>query len=74
MDDDTFKKELLTRLDTIIELLTSALPEACLEDFPPDQTMDDGETAKATALYQIDDEMQDDYAVAVQRWKQQERS
>ena len=64
MDDDTFKKELLSRLDQIIELLTFALPEASLEEPEP--------AAVITApLYLIGDELQEDYQSALQKWKQQ---
>ena len=72
MDDETFKKELLSRLDQIIELLTSALPEACLEEpeeKPP--AADEPAAVVAAPPYLISDELQDDYDFAVQRWKQQ---
>ena len=72
MDDETFKKELLSRLDQIIELLTSALPEACLEEpeeRPP--AADEPAAVVAAPPYLIRDELQDDYDFAVQRWKQQ---
>lgn len=73
MDDESFKKELLTRLDTIIELLSSTLPEACLEESPPSELEEDGDATKpATELYLIGEEMQEDYAAAVQKWKQQQ--
>lgn len=73
MDDETFKKELLSRLDQIIELLTSALPEACLEEPEPEEKPPaaDEPAAVAAAPYLIRDELQDDYDFAVQSWKQQ---
>lgn len=75
MDDETFKKELLSRLDQIIDLLSSSLPEACLEERETDAVPGWKDTAEPAAVpseppYLIDDEMRDDYDVAVQRWKQ----
>lgn len=73
MDDESFKKELLTRLDTIIELLSSALPEACLEESPPSELPEGDDAPKpANEFYLIGEEMQEDYAAAVQKWKQQQ--
>ena len=75
MDDEAFKKELLSRLDQIIELLASTLPEAGLEEPEQDDELPASrETAavvKTSPPYLIGDELQDDYDFAVQRWKQQ---
>ena len=77
MDDNAFKKELLSRLDQIAELLTSLLPEACLEEPQEKATTGevDGDGQPAPALprsrYLIGDEMQEDYHTALQRWKQE---
>ena len=71
MDDETFKKELLSRLDQIIELLSSALPEACLEEPEENPPAADEQAAAANPPYLIRDELQDDYDFAIQRWKQQ---
>ena len=74
MDDETFKNELLSRLDQIIELLASTLPEAGLEEPEQDDELPASrETAAVVANppYLIRDELQDDYDFAVQRWKQQ---
>ena len=61
MDDETFKTELLSRLDQIIELLQSALPEVCIEETEEESGRTEG------PVYSISDEMQD----ATQRWKQE---
>lgn len=74
MDDETFKKELLGRLDQIIELLTSALPEACLEEPEPDRmppVASDAAARAANPTYLIGDELQDDYDCALQKWNRQ---
>jgi len=61
MDDETFKIEVLSRLDQIIELLQSALPEASLEEPEAEQGKAEG------PVYSLNDEMQD----AMQRWQQE---
>ncbi|BCG47109.1 hypothetical protein GEOBRER4_n1931 [Citrifermentans bremense] len=73
MDDETFKKELLNRLDQIIELLSATLPEACLDESAEEFSESDGEEASIEAMptYLIRDEMQDDYRSAVQKWERE---
>lgn len=72
MDDETFKKELLHRLDQIIELLSATLPEACLDESVEDLSESGGEAAiEAMPTYLIRDEMQDDYKSAVQKWERE---
>lgn len=61
MDDEIFKRELLSRLDLIIELLQSSLPEACIEEAAGKNEAGD------STLYTLNDELQD----AIQRWKQE---
>lgn len=71
MDDETFKKELLSRLDQIIELLSATLPEACLDETVDDmpESGNEAATIEAVPTYLIGDEMQDDYKTAVQKWE-----
>ncbi|WP_224982387.1 hypothetical protein [Geomonas agri] len=70
MDDETFKNEVLDRLQQIIEMLTSILPEACLEEVeetPAPLTRPEVEQARNP--YGIGEEMQDDYRSALEKWK-----
>lgn len=81
MDDETFRKDVLNRLDQIIELLSSALPEACIEE--PEGEVDAEAPGAATGgafgepdaagvrPFLIGDEMQEDYRFAMQRWEQE---
>uniref|UniRef100_C6E9D9 Uncharacterized protein n=1 Tax=Geobacter sp. (strain M21) TaxID=443144 RepID=C6E9D9_GEOSM len=73
MDDETFKKELLNRLDQIIELLSATLPEACIDESAEDLSESGSEAAAIEAMptYLIVDEMQDDYKTAVQKWERE---
>jgi hypothetical protein len=76
MDDDIFKKELLSRLDKILELLSMyCLPEATLDESPTESTVGTGlvnvetDATQESRKYLIKDEMQDDYSQAVRRWQ-----
>ena len=81
MDDDKFKVELLSRLDKIVTLLTVScnISKALLErsqqgiaqpEAPKPQTVGAGQgTAIPSRQYEIKDEMQENYDLAVQRWK-----
>ncbi|MBU5614069.1 hypothetical protein [Geomonas azotofigens] len=74
MDDDTFKNEVLNRLQQIMEMLTSILPEACVEEL--DEARDPVATpkvAQASDAYGIHDEMQDDYRTAMEKWNLEHR-
>lgn len=72
MDDETFKNEVLYRLRQIMEMLTSILPEACIEEpeesAPPESGREARETSEA---YSIGEEMQDNYLFAIEKWKQE---
>lgn len=71
MDDETFKKEVLDRLQQIIEMLTSFLPEALVEEPEergPTESKAAGQTSEA---YPIGEEMQDNYRFAIEKWKQE---
>lgn len=70
MDDESFKKEVLNRLDQIIELLSATLPEACLEEPVEGEGVAEPVLVAATPTYLIDDEMRDGYRSAVQKWQQ----
>jgi hypothetical protein len=76
MDDDIFKKELLSRLDKILELLSMyCLPEATLDESPTESTVGTGlvngetDATQESRKYLTKDEMQDDYSQAVRRWQ-----
>ncbi|TGU72686.1 hypothetical protein E4633_10330 [Geomonas terrae] len=72
MDDETFKKEVLDRLQQIIETLTSILPEACIEE--PEgttATADRGVRNRADEAYSMLEEMQDNYQFAVEKWQRE---
>ncbi|MBU5637614.1 hypothetical protein KOM00_12830 [Geomonas sp. Red69] len=69
MDDETFKNEVLDRLQQIIEMLTSILPEACIEEAgETPASLAATETAQASNPYGIDEEMQDGYRFAREKW------
>ncbi|UPU34101.1 hypothetical protein M1B72_11610 [Geomonas paludis] len=69
MDDETFKKEVLDRLQQIMEMLASILPEACIEEVEEVQApLPSPEPAQATDAYGILEEMQDDYRTAMDKW------
>lgn len=78
MDDETFKSEVLSRLDQIIELLAASLPEACIDEAEPvgakPEVTGDETLVAAGQPYLMTDEMRDDYQMAVQRWRQQKSS
>jgi DNA-binding transcriptional regulator WhiA len=83
MDDDTFKKELLSRLDKILELLSlsSGLSEACLvEEQEPETSIrqiagaEQTDTTSGSGQFLMKDEMQDNYDLAMQRWKVGQRA
>lgn len=72
MDDETFKKEVLDRLQQIIEMLASILPEACIEE--PEETAEatDGGTRNGTTeAYSVLEEMQDTYQYAMEKWQRE---
>jgi hypothetical protein len=82
MDDDVFKREVLSRLDKIVGLLSvsCALSSGSLDRPKAEAAMrhilrdTKGETQSETPQseqYRINDEMQDDYLQAMQRWKEQ---
>lgn len=73
MDDETFKKEVLSRLDQIIELLSATLPEACIDESADGLPESGSEAAAIEAMptYLIVDEMQDDYKTAVRKWERE---
>lgn len=70
MDDETFKSEVLDRLQQIMEMLAAAiLPEASIEETeeaPKPHAVP--EPVQAGASYGILDEMQDDYRSALEKW------
>lgn len=75
MDDEKFKAEVLSRLDRIVSLLSAncSMTKAALERAYPDlmrpkQPQPEQGEPLATRIV---DEMQDDYAQAVQKWKSQ---
>jgi hypothetical protein len=77
MDDDTFKRELLRRLDQIVELLSLScnLTEACIEEAPEEtyrQSGSEGPTQNTSDRFQIKDEMQENYLQAYQKWMTKE--
>lgn len=71
MDDETFKKEVLARLDQIVELLAAALPEACLVETQGEQEPGEAQPKAPVdpLLYLVGDEMKDEYAQAVKKWQ-----
>ena len=72
MDDEIFKKEVLDRLQQIIEMLASILPEACIEE--PEETAaitDKGEQNRPDEAYSMLEEMQDNYRFAVEKWQRE---
>lgn len=72
MDDETFKKEVLDRLQQIIEMLTSFLPEALVEEPEERGPIEESKAAgQAGEAYSIDEEMQDNYSFAIEKWKQE---
>ena len=72
MDDETFKKEVLDRLQQIIEMLTSFLPEACVEEPEERGAIEENKVAgQASEAYSIGEEMQDSYRFAIEKWKQE---
>jgi hypothetical protein len=72
MDDETFKREVLDRLQQIIEMLTSILPEACIEE-PAETTAttDGGVRNRADEAYSMLEEMQDNYQYAAEKWQRE---
>jgi hypothetical protein len=78
MDDDRFKKELLSRLDKILEFLSIScdLPEATLEESQAETDIrqvtgaEQTDTTAESRRYLMKDEMQENYNLAMQRWKQ----
>lgn len=72
MNDDTFKNEVLDRLRQIMEMLASLLPEACVEE-PEESGAPDGghPPAKAAEGFSIENEMQENYRFAVEKWKEE---
>lgn len=71
MDDETFKKEVLDRLQQIIEMLTSFLPEALVEESEERGTTESKAAGEAGEAYSIGEEMQDNYRFAIEKWKQE---
>ncbi len=76
MDDESFKTELLNRLDKIQSLLTylcgaakASVLRAQAETAIKPQAAEQAGTLDAPARYLLQDEMQDDYEQAVQKWK-----
>jgi cytochrome c-type biogenesis protein CcmH/NrfG len=77
MDDEVFKKEVLSRLDKIVGLLSvsCALSSGSLDQQKADAALKQllgGKKAESaeSMQYRIVEEMQDDYAEAMRRWKQ----
>ncbi|MBJ6750356.1 hypothetical protein [Geomonas anaerohicana] len=69
MDNETFEGEVLDRLQQIIEMLASILPEACIEEAEAARAPLPGpEPAQARDAYGILEEMQDDYHTAMDKW------
>jgi len=77
MDDDKFKIEILARLDKIVALLSlsCSMSKAALEQSHPElvkpkpaEAEQDGAPTQSRQ-YLIKDEMQEDYDLAIQRWK-----
>jgi hypothetical protein len=78
MDDDVFKKEVLSRLDKIVGLLSvsCALSSGSLDRAKAEGAMrhilgSKKDEPPQPEQYRINDEMQDDYAQAMRRWKEQ---
>jgi hypothetical protein len=80
MDDDVFKKEVLSRLDKIVGLLSVSCgisigsldrpkAEAALRQILGSKKAE----VPQPEQYRIDDEMQEDYLLAMQRWQQRNR-
>ena len=77
MDDDSFKTELLSRLERIQALLTylcgaaKAAEERAQAEAAQKRRMEAEQASKQEALERslLQDEMQDDYDQAVQKWK-----
>jgi hypothetical protein len=76
MDDDKFKKEVLAKLDKISALLSisCAIANGSLEKSKAEmamrQVLSNNKQGEGTdSLYLLRDEMQDDYAQAMEKWK-----
>ena len=73
MDDDKFKAEVLNRLDRIVSLLSAncSMTKAALERTYPDlmKPKESQPEQGESVATRIVDEMQDDYAQAIQKWK-----
>jgi hypothetical protein len=77
MDDEKFKIELLSRLDKIVTLLSisCSMSKAALERSQAPSTKpqvteaEQAGTASQAGQYQITDEMQESYHLAIQKWK-----
>ncbi|MBJ6800936.1 hypothetical protein [Geomonas propionica] len=75
MDDETFKNEVLGRLQQIMEMLASVLPEACIEEVEEEPApLPRIEAEQAHNPYGIGEEMQDDYRSALEKWNQKHGS
>jgi hypothetical protein len=74
MDKETFQRELLSKLDQILELLSLScgVTEACIEG-PPDETAlqtDAAQTVHGSRRFLIQDEMDENYDLAIRKWKE----
>lgn len=77
MDDEKFKIELLNRLDKIIALLSlsCSMSKAALERTQPGTakpqppSAEQAGSAASSSHFLLQDEMQEDYDLAVQKWK-----
>lgn len=75
MDDEKFRTEVLARLDRIVALLSAscAMSKAALERMPPPEAprerTADADPGEDRGQYLLRDEMQDDYVMAIRRWK-----
>ena len=71
MADDAFQKELLDRLDKVIALLSlpCRLSQGCLNGSPAETTRGDLPDTPEPG-YLINDEMQDGYLLARQKWEE----
>ncbi|QXE92084.1 hypothetical protein [Geomonas subterranea] len=67
MDDETFKNEVLDRLQQIMDMLAGLLPEACIED--PEEAPVSPAAPQVSDTYGIRQELQDDYDCALEKWK-----
>jgi len=79
MDDDTFQKEILERLDKITTLLShfcqaspASLRESLTETFRRTKESIPTDTPPSER-YLIKDEMQDNYRLAMQKWKEEKK-